>query len=227
MELNSATLHHQILRDVLARGFAPSVAELAERFACSRETLSAALRALADDHGVVLHPGSDEVWVVHPFSNAPTAFAVRAGERRWWANCAWCALGVAELAGGSAEIATTLGAEGEPARVRIAGGRLLDPGYVVHFPIPMTRAWDNVLYTCSLMLLFESEPAVDAWCRRHGQPKGDVRPVEQVWGFAREWYGRHLDEDWRKWTAEEAAALFRRHGLDGPIWEIPASAERF
>ena len=90
MELTNATLHHTILRGVVERGFAPSPEELAARFACSRGELAAALRALMDDHGVVLHPGSDEVWVIHPFSTAPTGFVVRSRDRRWWGGCAWC-----------------------------------------------------------------------------------------------------------------------------------------
>jgi hypothetical protein len=57
--------------------------------------------------------------------------------------------------------------------------------------------------------------------------KGDVRAIEQVWGFAREWYGRHHDSDWAKWTPDEAVAIFARHDLTGPIWELPAGGERF
>jgi hypothetical protein len=54
---------------------------------------------------------------------------------------------------------------------------------------------------------------------------GDVRPIAQVWDLARDWYGRHLDASWKKWSAEEA--IFRRHALDGPIWEMPLSQDRF
>ena len=65
------------------------------------------------------------------------------------------------------------------------------------------------------------------WCAKRGKIKGDVRPIEQVWGFAREWYGRHCDPDWTKWTQEEAAEIFARHGLTGPIWELPTAQGRF
>jgi Alkylmercury lyase len=111
--------------------------------------------------------------------------------------------------------------------VRIERGTLLDKDYVIHFPVPMAKAWDNVVYTCSMMLLFAAEAEVENWCAKRRIAKGDVRPIEQIWGFAREWYGRHLDPDWHKWTADEAAAMFRRHGLDGPIWQIPVSKSRF
>lgn len=58
-------------------------------------------------------------------------------------------------------------------------------------------------------------------------PRGDVQPLSRVLGFAQEWYGRHLDRDWVKWSTAEAAALFERHGLSGPVWQIMAENTRF
>jgi hypothetical protein len=43
-------------------------------------------------------------------------------------------------------------------------GKIIDTNFVVHFPIPMRQAWDNVIYTCSIMLLFRNEAQVDDWC---------------------------------------------------------------
>lgn len=227
MDLNKSTLHHVIIDTILSRGSVPSADELAERFGVTRYRIGEALHDLAEYHGVVLHPGSDEIWVAHPFSAAPTSFLVRAGAREWWGNCAWCSLGVVELAGGTATITTALGAVGRQVIVRIEAGRILDRDYVVHFPVKMMNAWNNVVFTCSMMLLFEDEAAVEIWCAKHGKTKGDVRPVEQIWGFAREWYGRHREPDWVKWTQEEAAAMFARHGLTGPIWELSVGSGRF
>jgi hypothetical protein len=227
MAPDHSSLHHAILSAVIERGFAPSRAQLAAGFGCTDAAMALALRALADYHGVVLHPASGEVWVIHPFAAAPTDFVVRSGQGSWFGNCAWCALGAAQLLGGTATITTALGAEAEQVCVRVSDGRLLDEDYVVHFPVPMARAWDNVIYTCSMQLLFRTPADVDGWCRRHGAPRGDVRPIGQIWEFAREWYGRHLEVDWRKWTQAEAAAIFRRHGLTGPVWDLEAVSGRF
>jgi hypothetical protein len=119
MELNNSTLHYVIIDMLLTRGRAPSVAELAECFDVSRPRVGEALHDLAEYHGVVLHPGSGEIWVVHPFSTGPTGFLVRAGEHEWWGNCAWRSLGVVELAGGTGTITTALGAAGPQVTVRI------------------------------------------------------------------------------------------------------------
>lgn len=223
----AAALHHAILRHLVDQGTAPSLAHLTQQFSTDTATMTQALRALEADHGVVLHPHTPEVWIAHPFATAPTPFVVRQGDRLWWGNCAWCSLGVAALLGGDGvQIQTTLGAEGQPVTVHIDDHQVREDLWV-HFPIPMARAWDNVSFTCSTMLLFDSEAAVDAWAARHALPRGDVQPIGKVYEFARVWYGRHLDEDWRKWTTQEAQAIFDRFGFTGPIWQLAASQERF
>ena len=225
--LTHASLHHAIANGFVERGHAPSRAELAAMFEVDAAAMEHALRELAAYHGVVLHPHVPEVWVAHPFSTAPTGFTVRHGEHRWWGNCAWCSLGIAGLLGGSGvTIDTRLGGEGRAVTIRIDDHRV-DSDLLVHFPIAMERAWDNVVFTCSVMLVFEDAAAVDEWAKHHGLSRGDVRPIQTVYDFAREWYGRHLDRDWRKWTVAEARELFARFGLDGPIWDVQASGERF
>lgn len=225
--MDNSSLHEAIISHFLEHQRAPTVAEIAQRFRCDEAAVRGGLRALAEYHGAVLHPGSDEIWVAHPFSAAPTTCVVRSGARNWWGNCAWCSLGLAHLAGGTATIETRIGALADHVIVRIENGKLIDTDYVIHFPIPMREAWDNVIYTCSVMQLFRNEAQVDEWCRTRGIPKGDVRPVAQVWAFASEWYGRHANADWKKWTVREAAEIFARHGLTGAIWSLSEESERF
>lgn len=225
--MNNSMLHESIISFFLEHQRAPTVREIAKRFACDPMDVRIGLRALAEYHGVVLHPHSDEIWVAHPFSAAPTTFVVRSGSNTWWGNCAWCSLGLAHLAGGTATIETRTGALDRNASIRIEGGKVIDTDYVVHFPIPMRHAWDNVIYTCSVMLMFQNEAEVDQWCASRGIPKGDVRSIEQVSRFAAEWYAHHAAPDWKKWSIREASDLFQRHGLTGPVWALPEELERF
>ncbi len=224
--LNS-TLHHTLIRHIIDHGFAPDRAELGRMLGLPEPEVVAGLRRLADDHGVVLHPHQPEVWVIHPFSLAPTGFWVRSGGRGWWGNCAWCSLGVATLLGGEVTISTSFGAEGRPVDLHIRDGRIVEEDYLIHFPTPMRHCWDNVIHACSAMLVFEHEAAVNDWCRRHRMARGDTRTLAGFWPFAQAWYGRHLDPRWKKWTSEEAGAMFQRFGLGGDTWEIPGSAARF
>ena len=228
MQLTLSALHFALVRGMLDKGYAPSFDDLVSEFQASPDEVRPALEALQAYHGVVLHPNRTDVWVVHPFSTAPTPFTVRRQNQLWWGNCAWCSLGIAALLGGDGiRIDTTLGGEGLPISVYIDEGKVRQQDLWVHFPIPMARAWDNVMYTCSTMLIFDSRQAIDSWSQRHNIPRGDVQPIQHIYDFAAVWYGRHADRDWRKWTANEAREIFTRFGLRGHIWDLPASAERF
>ena len=76
MQMDTSSLHYAIIRHFLERQHAPLIDELAVEFRQPREAVVAGLRALQDYHGVVLHPTSSEIWVIHPFSSAPTNFWV-------------------------------------------------------------------------------------------------------------------------------------------------------
>jgi hypothetical protein len=225
--LEISLLHQRILQHILSHGHAPDNGTLAAEFGVSEQELVSALQSLADYHGVVLHPHSPRIWVIHPFSLAPTNFVVENSKGQWWSNCAWCALGAAALLDTDVTIRTALGADGHQVELHIRDGELLETGYWVHFPVPMHQAWENVIYTCSTMLLFESESEVNAWCQRHAISKGDLQPVSTIWDFAKVWYGRHLEPDWKKWSTDEAARIFQRFGLIGPTWELQSSDQRF
>jgi hypothetical protein len=223
----TSRLHHELLRSLVDRCVLPSRDELLIKLGCSNAELDRTFEDLADQHGVVLHPGTHRVWAIHPFSLAPTPFSVESGRRKWWGNCAWCSLGIAVLAGTTCDITTTLGAEGEPVRLTVDGGRLSRADLVVHFPIPMARAWDNVVYTCSTMLLFKDAAHVTDWSARRQIPVGDIQPVTNVLELAKRWYGGHLRPDWRKKSVAEARAIFTELGLVHPVWALPEREGRF
>lgn len=226
-QITTSLLHHTIIEHFIEHGHAPSVAMLSSVLGEPREAVTAALRALQEEHGVALHPASSEIWVCHPFSSAPTNFWVQSAKRGWWGNCAWCSLGIVALLDTDASVTTTFGGESTQVTVEIVDGAVSNEELLVHFPIPMQRAWDNVIYTCSNMLLFDSEEAIEKWCAAHGMPRGNVQPLAKIWEFARVWYGRHRAPGWRKWSASEAREIFARFGLSGPTWEVPDTAERF
>lgn len=225
--LDKISLHYVIMRHFADHGYAPTSSALAAIFEVHLEEVASTLLALQDYHGVVLHPHRPEVWVMHPFCTAPTNFSVRLGERQWWGNCAWCSLGIAALLGGDGiRIDSSLGAEGDPVTVHVDGGRVRED-LLVHFPVPMAHVWDNVIYADSTVLFFQSETQIDTWAKRHDIPRGDVQSIQRVYDLGAAWYGRHLDEHWRKWTVTEAKEIFAKLGLSGPTWNLPDSAQRF
>ncbi len=225
--IKNSTLHYAIIREIIETGFAPSVEAFAEMLQVDKEVIFKGLYDLQEYHGVVLHPKEPKIWVIHPFSLAPTNFYVQSKKGEWWGNCAWCSLGIAALLQEDVKITTTIGAETKQISIHIINGDIQEKNYYIHFPIPMKNAWDNVIYTCSNMLVFENAQQVDQWTKKHNIPKGDIQDIENVWNFSKKWYGNHLNPDWTKWTVEEAKQMFKEFRLTDKIWELEDSKERF
>ncbi len=219
-------VHAGIVRGILADGFAPTADELADALGATAGDIEASLGRLADNHGLVLHPGRPEVWIAHPFSLTPTNVWVAGASRGWWAPCLWCALGVAALAG-DVDVHARLGGEHVPVRIAVRDGAVVDAGVVVHFALPPRVAWDNVVSWCACVQPFRTVADVDAWCARHRAARGAVHALAQVNDLARRWYGGHLDPGWKKWSNVEAQAIFHAAGLTGGFWDVSSRDERF
>jgi len=224
---NDGRVHQRVIASFVERGRPPSLSELADELAAPADAVADALHRLEAEHGVVLHPGSTDVWIAHPFSASPTGVWVKGEARGWWAPCMWCALGVAVLAAPEATIHARHGGEAEPAVFTVEAATRISPAAVVHFPIPVRRAWDNVVHWCATVQPFRAAEDAAAWSARHGLAPGDAVPIDRVLALARVWYGRHLDPAWRKWTIEEARAMFAGAGLTSPIWDLPSASGRF
>lgn len=220
-------MHFSILKYIIDKSFAPNIETLCELLNTDEADIEKGLYALQDCHGVVLHPKEPKIWVIHPFSLAPTNFLVKSARGQWWGNCAWCSLGVAALLKEDLTITTNLGAHDEQVVIHIIKGELQEKNLCVHFPVPMTKAWDNVIYTCSNMLVFKNEDQINEWVGMHDISKGDVQPIDNVWNFSKKWYGNHLSPEWEKWTMQEAKDIFVQFNLMGKIWNIETSDARF
>ena len=83
-DLNEARLF--VYRHFVSKGREPSIAESAGALGMSEDQVGEAFETLERGHVLVLQPDTREVWMAMPFSALPTAFSVRVGESRWWAN---------------------------------------------------------------------------------------------------------------------------------------------
>ena len=220
-------VHRALLLRIVEEGACPPLEELAGDVGADPGAVEASLRRLEASHGVVLHPGRLEPWCVHPFSLTPTHHFVQGERRGWWAPCIWCALGVSALVGGRTRIHTRLGAESGAVAIEVEDERVEPSELVVHFATPVARAWENVHAFCAATLAFTDEEAVRGWCAHHGRELGAVVPIATVRALATQWYGGHLAPDWRKWSVDEAAQIFRSVGLTGPTWELGTTGGRF
>jgi len=124
---------------------APSSETIASALGATTDAVRDALHALADEHRLVLFPGTDAVWMVHPFSAVPTDVVVSAGGQSWWANCVWDGLSILGLVG-DGRLDTHSPQSGEAIRVTVEGGRVVGQA-IVHFLVPARRFWDDIGFT--------------------------------------------------------------------------------
>lgn len=127
---------------------APSAAELSDALRASPGEVSAALQNLAEEHCLVLVPGTESIWMAHPFSGIETDFVVTLGDRRWFANCVWDGLSILALLGGQlgGSLDTHSLATGEALRFEVSNRAVHGPG-IVHFLVPARHFWDDIGYT--------------------------------------------------------------------------------
>lgn len=220
-------LHHHLVTTFIRDGHAPTTGQLMQHLTTDSKEVEDGLLRLQASHGVVLHPGCCEPWVVHPFSSSPTHTWVQAGTKGWWAPCMWCALGIATLVKGRLSVHAKIGGEAECVQIDVVDGVPLQTEIYIHFPEPPRRAWNNVHHFCARLLPFRSAEDISAWCARHQFPIGEVMPISQLAELARHWYAHHADADWEKWTPTEAMEIFRSVSLTSDFWKLDTSAEHY
>jgi hypothetical protein len=113
----------------------------------SVEDVEAGWRRLHDARALVLDTDTGGLRMANPFSAVPTAYRVRAGDRWWYANCAWDAFGVCAALHTDGRIETECADCGEPIAVEVAGERPDDESLVFHCLVPASRWWDDIVFT--------------------------------------------------------------------------------
>jgi Alkylmercury lyase len=123
-------------------GRAPSAAELGDP-----EDVVAGWRRLAAEHALVLHPATDELRMLNPFSAVPTAYLVEAGGRSWYGSCAWDALGICAALHVDGRVESWCPDCGDPLRIEVRGQRPSDEGLLFHCLVPAAHWWDDIFFT--------------------------------------------------------------------------------
>jgi hypothetical protein len=213
----------ELTRAIAELGFAPPLGELAARLGVGELAVRDSLRRLHRAHALLLHSGSDEPWVVHPFALTAGSCWVQTRRHGYWANCLYCAFGIAAALDCDAVITTRLGGESKQVRYEVVFGELSVTSDVFHLSTPACQWWDNVIAACASFQPFSQLAEIDRWCARHAMPRGADMTISELWSFAREWYGDYLRKPWRKRSAADAQAVFARHGLRSQFWRLEDS----
>lgn len=129
----------------IVEGRPPTAHEIAGGLGVATADIEASFRRLADARVLVLAPGTPYVWMANPFSAIPTPFEVLVGDRQYFGNCIWDALGIPACLEADASIRTYCPDCSEPLSLDVRNGALEAPAEaVIHFAVPAARWWDDI-----------------------------------------------------------------------------------
>lgn len=135
----------EIYRAFVEGGRAPSAKEVSVRLRLPLEQVAESLRELAYDHVIAFVPGTEDLWLAHPFCAIPAPFEVSDGRRSWDAICIWDALGILAVVDSDGRVATVCPDCRQPIQISVAAGIVkASAGALVHFGVPARRWYEDV-----------------------------------------------------------------------------------
>jgi hypothetical protein len=138
----------EIYRSFIEESRAPMAVEVAGKLGLSPERVVEGFRSLHDDDVIALVPGTDLIWLAHPFSAVDSPFTVASGKDRWDGICVWDALGILALLERDGTVTTACPDCGEPLELEVKDGALVEGrGLVAHYGVPAARWYEDVGYT--------------------------------------------------------------------------------
>ena len=142
-----AAFRHALYHFIVTRGHVPKIGELSAALSRSQKTVRSALQRLADLHILVLQQNTSEVLRAAPFWAVPTAFHVQSAKRSWWASCVWDALAIPLMLRRDARVTTACACCDSAMELIIQKGGLLGTKGVIHFAVPASRWYENIVFT--------------------------------------------------------------------------------
>lgn len=132
---------------LVEHGLPPTAEQTSAGLGIEPEQARVAYERLHARHALFLDPGTREVRMAFPFSGIPTPFRVHSKGRSYWANCAWDMLGIPAALHSDAEVETEYAEDDSPARLSVEGGELQGDAGFVHFPLPLGRWYEDLVFT--------------------------------------------------------------------------------
>jgi Alkylmercury lyase len=142
-------IRNHVYGSFVEHGRVATPADVAAELGIGEEVVAQSFHRLQEAHALVLAPGSTAIRMLHPFSTVETAHRVEVAGRRWYANCAWDALGIPHaLREDDARIGSRCPDCGDALELELRGGEIVrGADLLVHFVVPARRWWDDIGFT--------------------------------------------------------------------------------
>jgi hypothetical protein len=136
-----------IYRHFAETGRRPSPGEVAERIGVEVPRVLDAYARLRLARVLVLEADGATIRMAPPFSGVPTQHVVEAGEVRYFANCAWDALGIPAALHRPALVRSRCEQSGEPLRLPVGTDGPEPCAWLFHCLVPAAQWWDDIVFT--------------------------------------------------------------------------------
>ena len=128
-------------------GRRPSPADVAARVGESVASVLDAYQRLRAQRLLVLEPDGSSIRMAPPFSGVPTQHVVQAEGVRYFANCAWDALGVPAALRKPATVHSGCAQSGEPLDLGVGLDGPEASDWLFHCLVPAASWWDDIVFT--------------------------------------------------------------------------------
>ena len=128
-------------------GCGPSPDEIASRVAASVDQVLAAYARLRAERVLVLEPDGATIRMAPPFSGVPTQHRVEAAGTRYYANCAWDALGIPAALQSPGTVYSRCEQSGDPLQLEVGIDGPESSDWCFHCLVPASQWWQDIVFT--------------------------------------------------------------------------------
>lgn len=128
-------------------GAAPGVEDIAQRIGAAPDAVRRAYAELRALRVLFLEHDGETIRMAPPFSGVPTQHVVDTGSHRYYANCAWDALGICAALHTQATVRSECAATLEPLTLPVGPEGPGPSSWVFHSVVPASRWWKNLVFT--------------------------------------------------------------------------------
>ena len=136
-----------IYRHFAETGEPPSCDQVAERVGTPVAEVVQAYQRLRAQRVLVLEDDGLSVRMAPPFSGLATQHVVKTGNRSYFANCAWDALGIPAALQQPATIYSRCEQSMEPLHLEVGIEGPASSNWVFHCVVPAAHWWDDIVFT--------------------------------------------------------------------------------
>ena len=128
-------------------GSRPSPEEVAGRVGSEVDTVLEAYQRLSAQRLLVLEADGSSIRMASPFSGVPTQHVIEVEGKRYYANCAWDALGVPAALQKPGTVHSRCEQSGEALHLKVNLQGPEPSDWLFHCLVPAAKWWEDIVFT--------------------------------------------------------------------------------